>query len=212
MSETGPDEQDRQDMARLAGGQDAALNDLMQRHGKRLFHYLLRQLSNEADAEDCVQEAFARVYIHRGKFRSGAKFSTWLYTIATNLARDCHRRRARHPEVSWSEGEGAGGMEMAADAAPQPGEQLQAGERAAQVRAAVQGLPEEWRTALVLFEYENLGQAEIAEILHCTAKAVEVRIYRARNALRGALAELGPGEAEGKGTEGPNGTNRTKKG
>jgi RNA polymerase sigma-70 factor, ECF subfamily len=193
MSDPGHDEQDRQDMARLTGGQDAALNDLMERHGQRLFHYLLRHLSNESDAEDCAQEAFARVYLHRAKFRSGAKFSTWLYAIATNLARDCHRRRARHPEAALPEGEsgGGGGLEMIPDQAPLPGDQLQAGERAAQVRAAVQALPEELRTPLVLFEYESLGQAEIAEILHCTPKAVELRIYRARHALRKSLAGLG---------------------
>lgn len=200
MSDPGEDEQDRQDrqdMARLTGGQDAALNDLMERHGGRLFHYLLRQLSNESDAEDCAQEAFTRVYLHRAKFRAGAKFSTWLYTIATNLARDCQRRHVRHPEVSLPEGEESGGrgIEMIRDESPQPGEQLQAGERAAQVRAAVQALPEELRAPLVLFEYENLGQAEIAEILRCTPKAVELRIYRARQALRGALGGLGAEEA-----------------
>jgi RNA polymerase sigma-70 factor (ECF subfamily) len=196
MSDPAQDEQDRQDMARLAGGQETALNDLMERHGQRLFHYLLRQLSNESDAEDCAQEAFVRVFLHRAKFRPGAKFSTWLYAIATNLARDCHRRHVRHPEISLPQGEdGAGGIEMLPDQSPLPGEQMQAGEQAAQVRAAVQALPEDLRTPLVLFEYENLAQAEIAEILHCTPKAVEVRIYRARNALRKSLAALGLCEA-----------------
>jgi RNA polymerase sigma-70 factor (ECF subfamily) len=165
----------------------------MERHGQRLFHYLLRQLSNGADAEDCAQEAFVRVYRHRAKFRSGARFTTWLYAIATNLARDCHRHRARHPEAALPEGEsaGGGGLEMIPDQAPLPGDQLQAGERAAQVRVAVQALPDDLRAPLVLFEYENLAQAEIAEILHCTPKAVELRIYRARNALRKSLAGLG---------------------
>ena len=196
MSDDAPDEQDRQDMERLAGGHDAALGGLMERHGQRLFHYLLRQLSNPSDAEDCAQEAFARVYVNRAKFRSGAKFSTWLYTIATNLARDVHRRHVRHPEVFLPEEEdGGGGLEMMPDAAALPGEQLQAMERATQVRAAVQALPEELRTPLVLFEYENLAQAEIAAILQCTPKAVEVRIYRARNALRKSLAGLGLGDA-----------------
>jgi RNA polymerase sigma-70 factor (ECF subfamily) len=191
MNDPAQDEQDRQDMARLAAGHDGALNNLMDRHGQHLFHYLLRQLFNPADAEDCAQEAFARVYHHRAKFRAGAKFSTWLYTIATNLARDCQRRRARHPEVSLPEEEdGRGGLETMPDHAPLPGEQLQAGERAAQVRAAVQALPEELRAPLVLFEYENLAQSEIAEILRCTPKAVELRIYRARNLLRKSLAGL----------------------
>jgi RNA polymerase sigma-70 factor (ECF subfamily) len=192
MNAGAPDEQDRQDMQRLAGGQDAALNDLMERHGRRLFHYLLRHLSNESDAEDCAQEAFTRVYLYRAKFRPGAKFATWLYAIATNAARDCHRRHARQPKVGApdSDAEDAGAWEMMPDLGLLPDEQLQAGERAASIRAAVQALPEELRTPLVLFEYENFAQAEIAEILQCTKKAVELRIYRARQALRKSLGGL----------------------
>jgi RNA polymerase sigma-70 factor (ECF subfamily) len=195
MNESGQDEQDRKDMERLAAGHDAALNDLMERHSERLFHYLLRQLSNASDAEDCAQEAFVRVFLHRAKFRSAARFSTWLYAIATNLARDCRRRQARHPEVCLPEGEGGhgGGLEMIPDLAPLPAEQLQAEEQAVQVRAAVQALPEELRTPLVLFEYEHFAQAEIAQILQCTPKAVELRIYRARNSLRRLLIDSWPG-------------------
>ena len=191
MNDPAQDEQDRQDMARLAGGHDDALNSLMDRHGQRLFHYLLRQSSNPADAEDCAQEAFARVYLHRAKFRAGAKFTTWLYAIATNLAHDCHHRRARHPEVALPAAEsGRGGLETMPDPSPLPGEQMQACERAAQVRAAVEALPEELRVPLVLFEYENLAQTEIGQILRCSPKAVELRIYRARKLLRKLLAGL----------------------
>jgi len=193
MNQAG-DEADQLDMGRLIQGHDAALDHLMERHGQRLFHYLLRQLP-EGEAEDCAQETFVRIYLHRAKFRPGAKFSTWLYAIATNLARDCQRRKTRHPEVSldaasdrWEDGTPL--RETMADGAATPGEALLAGERAAQVRDAVQALPEELREALVLYEYENLPQGEIAEILRCTPKAVETRIYRARNLLRKSLAAL----------------------
>ncbi len=191
MIEAG-DEADQRDMERLIQGHDGALDNLMGRHGERLFNYLLRQLS-QSDAEDCAQEAFVRVYLNRGKFRLGAKFSTWLYTIATNLARDCQRRKTRHPEISAdAESEGGGGtlLETMADGAPTPTEALLAAERAGQVRQAVQSLPEELREALILYEYENLSQQEIADILGCTPKAVETRIYRARNLLRKLLAGL----------------------
>jgi RNA polymerase sigma-70 factor (ECF subfamily) len=192
MNEGLLDEQDRQDMLRLAGGHDAALNDLMERHGQRLFHYLMRQLSNEGDAEDCAQETFKRVYQHRARFRLGAKFSTWLYAITTNLAHDCHRRHARQPRLREppSEDERNSAWEMIPDQGLLPDEQLQSRERSAQVRAAVQALPEELRTPLVLYEYEELAQAEIAEILQCTPKAVELRIARARHALRKTLGGL----------------------
>jgi RNA polymerase sigma factor (sigma-70 family) len=193
MTDGAQDEQDRRDMESLLAGHEAALNNLMERHGQRLFHYLLRLLSNESDAEDCAQEAFVRVFLNRGKFRADAKFSTWLYAIATNLARDLLRRRVRHPEVSLGldnddpEGDGLDAMP---DNGPLPGDALQAGERAAQVQTAVAALPEELRTPLVLFEYENFAQAEIAEILRCTPKAVELRIYRARLELRKSLSAL----------------------
>jgi len=191
MSDPAQDDQDRLDMARLATGNDTALNDLMQRHSQKLFHYLLRHLPNDSDAEDCAQEAFVRVYVNRGKFRPASKFTTWLYTIATNLARDCHRRHTRHPEVALAPNEdGTGGMEAIPDKTPLAGEQMENRERAEQVRAAVQSLPEDLRTPLLLFEYENLGQAEIGEILDCTPKAVELRIYRARKILRESLAGL----------------------
>ncbi len=134
-----------------------------------------------------------RVYLNRDKFRPGAKFSTWIYAIATNLAHDCQRHRVRHPEVSLADHDAmhdGDGLETMPDNAPLPGEALQAGERAAQVQAAVESLPEELRTPLVLFEYENFAQAEIAEILRCTPKAVELRIYRARNELRKSLTAL----------------------
>src|SRR5258708_6167773 len=79
------DERDRQDMERLCAGHDAALNDLMERHGTRLFHYLIRQLQDESEAEDFAQETFVRVFQNRQKFDPQYRFSTWLYTIATNL-------------------------------------------------------------------------------------------------------------------------------
>jgi RNA polymerase sigma-70 factor (ECF subfamily) len=191
MNEAG-DEADQRDMERLVQGHDGALDDLMERHGPRLFHYLLRQLSG-SEAEDCAQETFVRIYLHRAKFRPGAKFSTWLYTIATNLARDCQRRKTRHPEASiddGSEGEGGTLLETMADGGTTPREALLAGERAGQVRQAVQALPEDLREALILYEYENLSQQEIAEVLQCTPKTVETRIYRARNLLRKSLAGL----------------------
>jgi RNA polymerase sigma-70 factor (ECF subfamily) len=153
---------------------------------------LLRQLS-ESEAADSTQETFVRIYLNRGKFRLGARFSTWLYTIATNLARDCQRRKIRHPEISLDtqSGEGDGTLlETMAHSGETPKEALLAGERAGQVRQAVQSLPEELREALILFEYEDLSQQEIADILRCTPKAVETRIYRARNLLRKSLSSL----------------------
>jgi len=187
------DEQDASDMARLAGGQDAALNDLMDRHAQKLFHYLVRCLQNEDDADDLGQETFVRVYQNRAKFDRGQKFSTWLYAIASNLVRDRYRWRSRHPQVSLdAENEqtesGLKDSLRALDSAPD--EQAQTEERANTVRKAVAALPEELRQPLILAVYQELSQAEIAAILKCSVKAVETRIYRARRQLRETLAEV----------------------
>jgi RNA polymerase sigma-70 factor (ECF subfamily) len=192
MSEPGTEQQDASDMRRLVEGRDSALNSLMDRHSERLFHFLIRQLQNEEDAADIAQEAFVRVYQHCAKFDPNQKFSTWLYTIATNLARDRLKWRARHPQVSLDHTIGESDISMGdviPDSKPLPDATLALNERAAAVRAAIAELPEDWRTALVLSEYELLPNAEIANVLHCSVKAVESRIYRAKQRLRERLEE-----------------------
>ncbi len=192
MTATSYDDLDREDMKRLAAGHDAALNELMERHGTRLFHYLVRQLSNETDAADLAQETFVRVYQNRARYDAGHKFSTWLYTIATNLIRDRFRWHKRHPEVSVdAEKDETGSMlDTMPDAEASPSEQIASAERAAEVRKGIEELPEDLRTALILSEYEGLAHAEIGAVLNCTAKAVENRLYRARNLLRQSLAGI----------------------
>jgi len=188
-----PDEQDEQDMARLIAGHDAALNDLMERHAQRLFHYLLRSLQDESDAADLAQETFVRLYQSRAKFDTRQQFSTWLYAIASNLVRDRYRWRSRHPQISLDAKNPATGIdfrETLPEQKPSPSETVQAEERADAVRRAVAALPEELRVPLILAEYEERSQAEIGEILKCSAKAVETRIYRARQQLRVTLGKL----------------------
>src|SRR5580765_5418880 len=193
MNAATDDEQDARDMARLAGGHDASLNDLMERHAEKLFHYLLRSLQDESDAADLAQETFVRVYQHRANFDARQNFSTWLYAIASNLVRDRFRWRSRHRQVSIdAENEATGNdfREKLSGHGPSPSESLQAEERAEAVRRAVAALPEELRLPLILAEYEGRSQAEISEILGCSVKAVETRIYRARQQLRVGLGKL----------------------
>lgn len=186
---TTPDDLDRADMERLVKGGEGALNSLMERHAQKLFHYLLRQLGNEEDTEDIAQESFVRIYQNCTRFDPAQKFTTWLYTIATNLSRDRLRYRARHPHVSLqAESDSEPGLENALPASGQsPHEQLAAHENADAVRRAIALLPEDLRTPLILSAYENLSHAEIGAILRCTAKAVETRLYRARKHLRDVL-------------------------
>ena len=187
------DQQDGEEMARLAAGHGAALNHLMERHAEKLFHYLVRSLQNEEDAADLAQETFARVYQNRGKFDARHKFSTWLYAIASNLVRDRYRWRKRHPQLSLDAADEATGNalgELLPDPAPSASETAQRKERAEAVRRAVAALPETLRVPLILAEDEEKSHAEIGQILQCSAKAVEVRIYRARQQLRASLGQL----------------------
>jgi RNA polymerase sigma-70 factor, ECF subfamily len=189
------DEQDGRDMARLGAGEDAALNALMDRHGQKLFHYLVRSLQDEFEAADLAQETFVKVYQNRAKFDSRQKFSTWLFAIASNLVRDRYRWRSRHPQVSLdSENEETERRlrDLLPAGGPLPDERIQTEERAEVVRKAIASLPEELRQPLLLAVYENLPQAEIALILSCSVKAVETRIYRARQQLRSKLSTIMP--------------------
>ena len=184
--------QDAAAMSRLAKGDESALSELMLRHAERLFHYLLRSLQNEAEANDLAQEAFVKVYQHRLSFDSKSKFVTWLYSIASNLVRDRYRWRVRHPQVSLDVADGPTGQsfrDSLPDAEPLPSETLQLLERAEAVKLAVASLPEELREALLLSEYEDYSHAQIGEILGCTSKSVEMRIHRARGVLRTRLAQ-----------------------
>ena len=192
MIPTRSDDQDREDMLRLRSGNDPALNALMERHGERLFQYLLRQLSNQSEAEDIVQETFVRIYHNRDRFDAKQRFSTWLYTIATNLLRDRFRWIKRHPQTSLDSATPQGGslLDALPESNPGPDEQLAFGERAAQVQHAIQSLPDDLRNALILSEYQELSHAEAGAILNCSPKAVETRIYRAKALLRKALQSL----------------------
>lgn len=195
MNDLSAEEQDASDMSRLAKGHDAALNDLMDRHGDKLFHYLIRSLQDEEDAADLAQETFVRVYQTRDRFDPRQKFTTWLYAIASNLVRDRYRWRSRHPQTSL-DAETAPGWgnvkENLPALEPAPDESLQIEERADAVRKAVAALPEELREPLILAVYQGLPQAEIAVILDCSVKAVETRIYRARQQLRSILGSCLP--------------------
>jgi RNA polymerase sigma-70 factor, ECF subfamily len=181
---------DGADMQRLAGGHDAALNDLMTRHARPVFQFLCRMLGNEDDANDLAQETFVRVYQHRASFRPGARFTTWLYTIAGNLARNHHRWLARHPNVSLDTESDATGESIAAvlpASGPAPDRAAVAAERAAAVRAAIEKLPPDMREVIILCEWHDLSAAEAAAILDTTPKAIDNRLYRARNLLRDRL-------------------------
>jgi RNA polymerase sigma-70 factor (ECF subfamily) len=191
-SDPGANPSDEELMRMLLAGDDAALAPLMQRWETPVKRFLFRLIGNTADAEDLAQEVFVRIYTKRASYRVGAKFSTWCFSIAANQAKNRLRWWRRRPVTSldaWTE---AGG-EIA--------DESRAGDRAsvasvrreqvAAVQRAVASLPVDLRTALVLFEYEEQSMTEIAGALGCTPKAVENRLYRARQQLKQILRTEG---------------------
>jgi RNA polymerase sigma-70 factor, ECF subfamily len=188
---TFPEDADSSAMRRLREGEDLALNEIMERWQRRVTSYLLRFIGNETAAIDLAQETFVRVYQSRERYRPVAKFSTWLFAIASNLAREHLRWLRRHPtaslnETDESDSERSLSERVAADGL-NPSEAADSGEQRRAVREAVMSLPNDLREAIVLFEYEDMSHEQISQITGSSKKAVETRLYRARGILRERL-------------------------
>ncbi len=182
-------------MRALVSGDDQALNELMKLWEAPFLRFVYRYVQNEAVARDLVQETFVRIYLHRDRFRQGTSFSTWAFTIAANLCRNHRRWQGRHPTVSIDEPEsidndGPPRAERLAGHEPGPDRAAQHSEHLEALKNAIAALPHELRTALLLYEYEQLSYREIAAIVGCSEKGVESRLVRARLRLRKQLAGL----------------------
>jgi RNA polymerase sigma-70 factor (ECF subfamily) len=190
MIPAGP-ETDEDLMGRLQAGEDSALHSLMGRWEVPVRRFLFRFLPNEAQSLDLAQEVFVKVYQNRHRFSAQMPFRSWMFTIAANLARNQTRWHRRHPTESL---DGDRGSDWANTPAQRddstPADLLLSAERAEAVRAAIAELPPDLKTAVLLSEYEHLPQAEIGRVLDCSPKAVETRLYRARQALKKSLARF----------------------
>ena len=183
VSDSPPDADDDA-LLRLARGQHSALTELMSRWAPRVKGYFLRLTGQDAVAEDLAEETFVRLYESSRRYRPSGHaraFSTWLFGIAANLGREHLRWRKRHPTSPLEEA----GEPMEERS---PGDAARARETIDAVRAAIAALPDDLREVLILSEYEELSHVEIAEAVHCSPKAVERRLSRARGLLRRALA------------------------
>ena len=179
----------------LVLGKDHALNALMDRHREGLFCFVLRHVHNEADALELAMETFVRAYFNIEKFRPAAKFATWLYHIALNLCRDHVRSRAYQyslQTVSFDAPAQEGddptlllAMEGRPDQKADRVEELTALEK------AISELPEDLKNAFILVVLEDRPQAETAELLGISLKAVEMRVYRARKLLLEKMSKMG---------------------
>ena len=173
-------------MLRLKTGDDHALNVLMDRWAARVTSFLQRVTGNRNIAADLAQETFVKIYQARERFKSGGTFSTYLFTIAANLARNHHRWQSRHPSISLDDSE-TSSIHLT-DSSLDPSQALESQEKFAAIRAAIAELPLDLREAITLFVDEKMSYAQIANIAGCSSKAAETRIYRARQLLKIALA------------------------
>ncbi|HZZ59050.1 MAG TPA: sigma-70 family RNA polymerase sigma factor [Opitutaceae bacterium] len=165
---------------------EGELRALLARWQRPLFGFAWRYLHNAADAEEVTIETFARYCEHRGRLRAGAQVSSWLFATAANLCRNRHRWRRRHPQ----EPDEPSGDLPCPD--PSPDDAARLGELRAEVRAAIDALPPDQKTALLLHEYEQASCREIAAVVGCSERGVETRLYRAKRQLRRRLRHLLP--------------------
>lgn len=173
-------------VARVGRGDRAAAERLMLRHLPKMLALAKRMLSDSAEAEDAVQDAFMRLWTHAGRWQPGqAKFETWLYRVTLNK---CFDRLRRRPTVA---------LEAAIavpDPSPGPASNLERVALSGQIAAAMAALPERQRAAIELCHYQECGNIEAAEILGISVEALESLLARGRRALRIRLLHLKDGQ------------------
>lgn len=160
-------------------GDESAFRSLVERHIDRAYALALRILQNPADAEDVVQETLLKIWNTRGSWQEGrARFSTWLYRVVTNRCLDL-RRQPRMEEMDSAPD--------LADAQPDALTALHRDEVSDLLQAAMGRLPDQQRVAIILSYFDDLGNAEIAEVMETTVSAVESLLKRGRQALKKLL-------------------------
>jgi len=175
-------------------GQRFAFHELVSRYQERLLNFIYRTIGDRDRAEDLVQETFVRVYRHLHRFDQSKKFSTWIYTIASNLAKNELRNRSRNPLVLFQ----AIKKNWEADHRPlewedttySPDDLFRKRHLREKVEAAVEELPEHHRVVFVLREMEGKTYEEISEITGVTLGTVKSRLNRARNRFAQIIAPM----------------------
>lgn len=173
----------------LARGDDRTLDQLMACWQQPLFAFAWRYVRNTADAQELVAETFVRLYHQRARLRPDTRLSAWLFTTLTNLCHNQYRWRRRHPSVSLDAclHEDPGLEPGDAPAALPPAEQLEARERQQALGAALDTLPHDMKSALLLSYFDGYSHREIAALLGGTERGIETKIYRAKQRLRALL-------------------------
>jgi RNA polymerase sigma-70 factor (ECF subfamily) len=181
-------------MLRVAAGDEAGFNYLVQRYHRPMIHFLFRMVRNQAVAEELAQEVFLRVYRSRESYRAEAKFTTWLYRIATNLAvnhaRDTRHERAAQTLYLDAPDEETGTTPDVADDEPSVEQRLMRDERMAAIRTHVMALPERQRMAVLMHKYQGMDYKQIGEVLKLSESATKSLLFRAYQTLRDKLKDF----------------------
>lgn len=186
---------DVQLMLDVKAGDERSFELLLRRYRTPLVNFLYRMVRDSAVAEDLAQEVFLRVYRARKEYAPSAKFTTWIFRIATNLALNSVRdNRNRQMEISMDRAVDIGDDERPAmevqDHTPTMEQYLIARSRSEMILRAIDALPEKQRAAVLLHKYQELDYDEIARILDCSESALKSLLFRAYETLRTALAPL----------------------
>jgi RNA polymerase sigma-70 factor (ECF subfamily) len=181
-------------MLRVAEGDEAGFNYLVEKYHRQMIHFLFRMVRNQAIAEEMAQEVFLRVYRSRESYRAEAKFTTWLYRIATNLAvnlaRDTKHERAAQTIYLDAPDRETGTTPDVADDEPSVEQRLLRDERMAAIRKHVMALPERQRMAVLMHKYQGMDYRQIGEVLKLSESATKSLLFRAYQTLRDKLKDF----------------------
>lgn len=172
-------------LAAIQAGQNGAFDELVATMQRPLFTFAWRYLHNNADAEDLVIETFVRLFQARERLRPDTNLSAWLFTTLSNLCHNRHRWRTRHRETSL---DAPSDLHEPTAAGASPDRELERGEAETALRGAIERLPHDQRTVVLLHHYEHLSYREISMVIGCSERGVETRLYRARQQLRAELS------------------------
>jgi len=181
-------------MLRLAAGDESGFNFLVGKYHRAMIHFLFRMVHNQAVAEELAQEVFLRVYRSRESYRAEAKFTTWLYRIATNLAvnhaRDTKHERSAQTIYLDAPDEETGTTPDVADDEPSVEQKLMRDERMAAIRKHVMALPERQRMAVLMHKYQGMDYRQIGDVLKLSESATKSLLFRAYQTLRDKLKDF----------------------
>lgn len=185
-------ERDAELMLRVRDGDSSSFAALLERHRGPVIHFLYRMVQNQAVAEELAQEVFFRVYKSRTSYEPTAKFTTWLFRIATHLALN-YLRDERHERMHESIEEDPskeGLTRQFSDRVPTIEQKLLREAKLAEVRAAIEALPAKQKAAVLMHKYEEMEYSQIASVFECSESAVKSLLFRAYETLRVRLAHM----------------------